>query len=192
MVCSVKAGNTTMRVQAMTMLQEITPHPGRPRRKFTPANNQKIKDWVAEGISREEIAKSLGVTLGSLQVTCSRLGISLRRRDLSSVKAPGRERLVSSPSAPSIVGQMQAGRPRLYITLECNGGGQTTELPLLMCSAIGPLKLEADIRKLSMGQLLAEVATMAIKKGMFEEILREPAQERASAIAEPAGLQNFA
>jgi hypothetical protein len=27
-----------------------------------------------------------------------------------------------------------------------------------------------------MGQLLAEVATLAIKKGMTEEILREPAQ----------------
>jgi hypothetical protein len=33
---------------------------------------------------------------------------------------------------------------------------------------------------------------MAIKKGMIEEILREPAQQWASAIAEPAGLQNFA
>ena len=53
-------------------------------------------------------------------------------------------------------------------------------------------QLAADIRKLSMCQLLAEVATMAIKKGMIEKILREPAQERASAIAEPAGLQNFA
>ena len=153
---------------------------------------------MAEGISREEIAKSLGATVGSLQVTCSRLGISLRRRDLFSVKAPGRPRLVSSPSAPSIVGQMQASRPRLYITLECNGRRQTTELPLPTGSAIGQLKLEADIRKLSMGQLLAEVATMAIKKGMIEEILREPAQERApplqraKLIAEPAGLQNFA
>jgi len=173
-------------------LQETASRVGRRATKFCPANVQKIKDWVAEGISREEIAKSLGATVGSLQVTCSRLGISLRSRDLSSVKAPGRERLVSSPSAPSIVGQMQAGRPRLYITLECNGGGQTTELPLPTGSAIGQLKLEADIRKLSMCQLLAEVATMAIKKGMIEEILREPAQERASAIAEPAGLQNFA
>ena len=49
-----------------------------------------------------------------------------------------------------------------------------------------------------MGQLLVEVATMAIKKGMIEEILRKPAQERApplqraKLIAEPAGLQNFA
>ena len=180
----------------MTMLREITSHQGRPRRKFTPANLQKIKDWVAEGISREEIANSLGATVGSLQVTCSRLGISLRRRDLLSSQGPGRPRTVSSPSAPSIVGQMQAGRPRLYIALECNGRRQTTELPLT--TAIGQLKLEAEMRNLSMGQLLAEVATMAIKKGMIEEILREPAQERApplqreKLIAEPAGLQNFA
>src|SRR6185503_18234247 len=100
-------------------LQEAASRVGRRATKFCPANVQKIKDWVAEGISREEIAKSLGATVGSLQVTCSRLGISLRSRE-----APGRERLVSSPSAPSIVGQMQAGqagRPRLYITLECNG-----------------------------------------------------------------------
>jgi hypothetical protein len=177
-------------------LQEAGFRVGRRATKFCPANVQKIKDWVAEGISREEIAKSLGVTVGSLQVTCSRLGISLRRRDLFSVKAPGRPRLVSSPSAPSIVGQMQAGRPRLYITLECNGRRQTTELPLT--TAIGQLKLEAEMRNLSMGQLLAEVASMAIKSGMIEEILREPAQERApllqreKLIAEPAGLQNFA
>ena len=38
------------------------------------------------------------------------------------------------------------------------------------------LKLEAEMRNLSMGQLLAEVATLAIKKGMTEAILREPAQ----------------
>jgi hypothetical protein len=177
-------------------LQEAASQVGRRATKFCPANVQKIKDWVAEGISREEIAKSLGVTLGSLQVTCSRLGISLRRQDLLSSKGPGRPRTVSSPSAPSIVGQMQAGRLRLYIALECNGRRQTTELPLT--TAIGQLKLEAEMRKLSMGQLLAEVATMAIKKGMIEEILRESAQERApplqreKLIAEPVGLQNFA
>ena len=36
------------------------------------------------------------------------------------------------------------------------------------------------MRNLSMGQLLAEVASMAIKKGMIEEILHEPTQERAA------------
>ena len=66
--------------------------------------------------------------------------------------------------------------PGRFITLECNG--RTTELPLTT-SAIVHLKLEAEIRNLSMGQLLVEVATMAIKKGMIEAILREPAPERA-------------
>jgi hypothetical protein len=42
------------------------------------------------------------------------------------------------------------------------------------------LKLEAEMRNLSMGQLLAEVASMAIKKGMIEEILHKPTQERAA------------
>jgi hypothetical protein len=163
-------------------LQESTTLAGRPARKFTPANIQKIKDWVAEGISREEIAKSLGATVGSLQVTCSRLGISLRRQGLLSSKGPGRPRLVRTPygpSAPSIVGQRQARRPRFQITFECSGTRRTIELPLPAASAIGQLKLEADIRNLSMGQLLVEVATMAIKKGMIEAILREPAPERA-------------
>jgi hypothetical protein len=42
------------------------------------------------------------------------------------------------------------------------------------------LKLEAEMRNLSMGQLLADVASMAMKKGMIEEILHEPIQERAA------------
>jgi hypothetical protein len=35
------------------------------------------------------------------------------------------------------------------------------------------------VRNVGMTQLLTEVVTTAIKKGMIEEILREPAQERA-------------
>jgi transposase len=48
--------------------------PARSRRvKFTPQAIEKIKELVAEGLSRDEIANRLGVTEGSLQVTCSRL-----------------------------------------------------------------------------------------------------------------------
>ena len=43
--------------KARMTLQETATTGSRPARKFTPANIQKIKDWVAEGISREEIAK---------------------------------------------------------------------------------------------------------------------------------------
>jgi len=47
--------------------------------KFTPERIQQIKNLVERGKTREEIAELIGVTVGSLQVTCSRLGISLRR-----------------------------------------------------------------------------------------------------------------
>jgi len=49
------------------------------RIKFTPERIQQIRNLVERGKSREEIAELIGVTVGSLQVTCSKLGISLRR-----------------------------------------------------------------------------------------------------------------
>jgi len=66
----------------MTMTNAIPSVRGR-RVKFTPQAIEKIKKFVAEGISRDEIANRVGVTVGSLQVTCSRLGISLQRVILS-------------------------------------------------------------------------------------------------------------
>src|SRR3981189_3598198 len=54
---------------------------GRPT-KFTPEKVQQIRNLVEQRKSRVEIAELIGVTVGSLQVTCSRLGISLRRRDV--------------------------------------------------------------------------------------------------------------
>ena len=44
---------------------------------------------------------------------------------------------------------------------------------------IARLALEAEARNMSMGQLLTAIATMAVKKDMIEEILREPPQEPA-------------
>ena len=45
---------------------------------------QQITNLVERGKSREEIAELIEVTIDSLQVTCSRLGISLRRPRLDS------------------------------------------------------------------------------------------------------------
>ena len=55
-----------------------TPGRGRPI-KFTLERIQQIKNLVERSKSREEIAELIGVTVDSLQVTCSRLGVSLRR-----------------------------------------------------------------------------------------------------------------
>jgi len=56
----------------MTMTNASSSARGR-RVKFTSQAIEKIKELVAEGLSRDEIANRLGVTVGSLQVTCSRL-----------------------------------------------------------------------------------------------------------------------
>jgi hypothetical protein len=68
---------------ASTGLAKFSPPPltirGRRRIKFTPEKLQQIKNLVERGMSREEIAEILDVTVGSLQVTCSKVGISLKR-----------------------------------------------------------------------------------------------------------------
>src|SRR5262249_60567959 len=65
----------------MTQTEELaTQLPTRGRKtKFTPQRLQQIRNLVERGKSREEIAELIDVTVGSLQVTCSRLGVSLRR-----------------------------------------------------------------------------------------------------------------
>jgi hypothetical protein len=161
-------------------MQESTAPRGRRLVKYTPENIQKIKDFVAEGINREEIAKLLDVTLGSLAVTCSRLGISLRRRDLANGNGERRTRVLSRPyilNHPPMVGRMRAG-PQFQIAIERSGVRQATDVPLTGLD-IARLGLEAGARDLSMAQLLSEVVTTAIKKNMTEEILSEPFQDPA-------------
>ena len=161
-------------------LQVIAGPRGRIATKFTPANIQKIKDWVAEGISREEIARLIDVTVGSLQVTCSRLGISLRTRQYSNgsgshwVGAVGRPHIASHPP---MIGHMRVDW-QFQISLERDGMRRATALPLT-ARDITQLALAAAVRNVGMTQLLTEVVTTAIKKGMIEEILREPSPDRA-------------
>jgi hypothetical protein len=56
--------------------------------KFTPERIQQIKNLVERGKCRGEIAELVGVTVGSLQVTCSRLGISLRQPSFKTGTGP--------------------------------------------------------------------------------------------------------
>jgi hypothetical protein len=50
------------------------------RRVFTPQNVVLMQQMVDEGSSAREIAATLGSTPASVRVTCSHLGIRLRRR----------------------------------------------------------------------------------------------------------------
>ena len=69
--------------------------------KFTPARFEQIRNLVERGMSREQIAETIGVTVGSLQVTCSRHGISLKRPKLNNGVAHAPRSRNDTPAAGS-------------------------------------------------------------------------------------------
>ena len=160
-------------------LQEKPSRVGRGATKFSPVNIQKIKDLLAQGFNREEIARALDVSVGSLQVTCSRLGISLRIPKMFE-----RRRRVESrpylPNHPPMVGHI-GPKPqylRFQIILEHDGLQRVTDVPLAGLD-IARVALEAEAQNLGMTQLLTQAVTTAIKKDMIEKILREPSPDPA-------------
>ena len=168
----------------MTMTNASLAARGR-RIKFTPQVIAKIKEFVAEGMSRDEIANRLGVTVGSLQVTCSRLGISLRRIILPNGSghhtADVRRRTLSPQSSAGIahvqgqkVSQPAAAAPlpQFAITMRHKGEEKTTDIPL-PSRAIEALALEATLRDLAIAELIGQVLVGAINKDMIQRILRD-------------------
>ena len=88
--------------------------------KFTPERLSQIVNLVERGKSREEIAELVGVTVGTLQVTCSRLGISLRRPRFNTGTGYLRSGKGSSNRAPAPEGDATAA----------SNGGLRSPLPL--------------------------------------------------------------
>ena len=145
--------------------------PGRPRMKFTPANIQKSKDWMAQGIRREDIAKFLDVTLGSLQVTCSRLGISLRNHNNAARVRVESRAFVSKNRVYVGHLQRQPDCPaKFQLVIQRQDKEQTTDIPF-SASELGRLGLEASVQNLPKSDLMGQVLTQALKKGLIQEIL---------------------
>jgi transposase-like protein len=69
-------------MNAHQTIQAFSKRRGRPT-KFTPERMRQITNLVERGKSRQGIAEIIGVTTGTLQVTCSKLGISLRQPRLT-------------------------------------------------------------------------------------------------------------
>ena len=162
----------------MTMTNASPPSRGR-RVKFTQQAIEKIKEFVAGGISREEIANRLGVTVGSLQVTCSRLGISLRRiisrngsrRHTADVRLGSvgiahvrEQKEVSQPEACA------APVAKFAITMRHRGKEQTSDIPL-SSATIEALALEATWRDLAIAELIGQSLVAAINKDMIHKML---------------------
>jgi hypothetical protein len=165
---------------------------GRPT-KFTSENVQQIRNLVEQGKSRVEIAELIGVTVGSLQVTCSRLGISLRRRDVpnSATRSGGgsvplrpingQQPQQNSQSGP--VEQAKAAVPyqervrtkgvglaNLVLRMQYRGDERTTELPLTQ-DMITQLAFEAQVRDMSIGELVSELIIVIMKKDLCQKML---------------------
>jgi hypothetical protein len=151
--------------------------------KFTPQAVEKIKELVAQGVRREEIAKLLDVTVGSLQVTCSRLGISLRRLGIHKAPALDSNGRTFPPFRWLAGTQLQAvekgqqSSARFVITVRRKGVEGAVDLPLSQ-QAIERLGIEAAFRDMGLVELMAQVVGGAVKKDVVEQILNEEAPLR--------------
>ncbi len=126
-----------------------------PKLKFTPERIEQIKNLVERGKRREEIAELIGVTVGSLQVTCSRLGISLRRPRLKPVPTP--------PSKPA----KAADVPRFAIIVRNRGEEQTTELPLTQ-DMISQITVEAAFSGVPIRDLIVDLIMEMMRRASTE------------------------
>ena len=170
---------------AMTMTNGSSTLGGR-RVKFTPQAIEKINDWVVQGVSRHEIANLLDVTVGSLSVTCSRLGISLRRRTHNN-HAAGHNggRPIPPRGVVSIVhiqekkieevSQTAADTAPLgkFAIVIRHRGKEVASDVTLTSRAIETLAFEAMSRDLGIVEFMGQVLVAALKKDMIKEILRD-------------------
>jgi hypothetical protein len=171
--------------------------------RFTPERIQQIRNLVERRKSREEIAELIGVTVDSLQVTCSRLGISLRRpvfdtqagllrrggphsnnatdsgRDGGVPIRPTKEQ--NSQSGP--VEQAQAtthADERSHKVHSANlalrmqyRGDERITELPLTQDMIRRLAFEAQFRGMSMGKLVSELIIAMIKEDLFQQVLEQ-------------------
>jgi hypothetical protein len=165
------------------------------RTKFTPERIQQISNLVERGKSRDEIAAMIGVTTGTLQVTCSKMGISLRRpkiidgvcllrkrektsdlprdHDARAPLQPTEEHSQSEPAEAALIATPQQERVNkpaarsttAAIRFQYGGMERTDELPLTV-DMIGQLALEAALRRVSIGDLIAELITAMMNKDL--------------------------
>jgi hypothetical protein len=169
--------------------------------KFTPERIQQIKNLVERGKNQEEIAELIGVTVSSLQVTCSRFGVSLRRPVFDTQAgllrrrgphfkngSPDRDggvsiRLTKEQPQSGPEGQAQPTTPaqerphkvdpaNLALRMQYRGGERITELPLTQ-EMISSLAFEAQFRGMSMGRLVGELITAMIKEHLFQLVLEQ-------------------
>ena len=132
--------------------------------KFTSERIRQITDLVARGETCERIAAIIGVSVGTLKVTCSRLGISLRRPRVKLLppRTTGAARTVGA-----------AGDIATFtISMKYKGQERNTALPLTS-NMISQLALEASFRDQKIGELAKDLVESVMRNGLFKKVLGE-------------------
>ena len=124
--------------------------------KFTPERMNQIRNLVERGMTREQIAETIGVTVGSLQVTCSRWGISLRPPKFKTGVAQ-LDRVSAPPTAPVASAASEAS---VAVLIRYRNMEQAIPLPLTQ-DMIGQLALEAAFRDTKIADLIGELIMQA-------------------------------
>jgi hypothetical protein len=144
---------------------------GRQPTKFTPENIARIKDWVTQGVGRDEIANRLEVTVGSLQVTCSKLGISLRRSALAesngAIQPLG---LVQRSIEHNQQGDHPA-RAKFMLLIKTQNKQAAFDLPLSQ-DLLVQLTLEASVCGQTIADIIGKIVSQVMEKDLVGEILR--------------------
>jgi hypothetical protein len=128
--------------------------------KFTPERIQQIRDLIARGETCEDIAARIGVTVGTLKVTCSRLGVSLRRPRVKLLR----------PTTAETRKPTGVATASFSISMHYNGQEQQTALPLTP-DMISQFALEASARDQRIGELAKDLLQAVTEKGLFDEVL---------------------
>jgi hypothetical protein len=158
---------------------ELPPRSG--RLKFTPERIEQIRNLVERGMTREGIAATIGVTVGSLAVTCSRLGISLRRPTFNNgIRLLQRDRPLDKPmSTPERPEQRSktvqtewpaATEANFVLLMNYKGVQRTTELPFSR-QMIRQLAFEAGCRNMTIGELIGELIKATTEKDLIHRAL---------------------
>jgi hypothetical protein len=146
--------------------------------KFTPERMEQIRNLVERGCSREDIAKTIGVTVGSLQVTCSRAGISLR---------PPRE--ARMPARPKEASRAVLGR--LKALTDANPAHFNPATPFMTNRMLGGVGARMHPVGSDRGRIRSEAIFEALRRttasgGTSEDFVRFVAEELRRVRVDPA------
>ncbi len=142
---------------------------------FTPERFDQIRNLVERGHGREEIAEIVGCTVNSLQVTCSREGISLRRpREFGpAVKAVKRTPVIpiepGPPREPHNAhpwsGEDKPKHKSPTFTLRIGYGDRTLDVPLTIddCT-FGELACVAAVKEVKLGDMISQAIVAGIRE----------------------------